>query len=91
MLNYLCWEITLGFGREPLYSKGLGNSLCVVNGPVDYLYAVDALYRERDTSGDQAISLFDPELAIPWPISREQMIISERDKQSVNLAEKIQS
>jgi len=69
-------------------SKGLGNSLSVVKGPVDYLYAVDALYRDRDTSGDQAISLFDPELAIPWPIDQQQMLISDRDKTAVNLSEK---
>lgn len=81
----------LGDGPDDLagslfITKGLGNSLCVVKGPVDYLYAVDALYRDRDTSVDQAISLFDPDLAIQWPIPKEQMIVSERDKQSITLA-----
>jgi len=69
-------------------SKGLGNSLSVVNGPVDYLYAVDALYRERDKSGDQAVSLFDPELAINWPIAADAMIISDRDRSAITLAER---
>ncbi len=69
-------------------TKGLGNSLSVVSGPVDYLYAVDALYRERDTSNDQAVSLFDPELAIPWPIAQTDMIISKRDEQAISLKEK---
>jgi dTDP-4-dehydrorhamnose 3,5-epimerase len=83
----------LGDGDQDLdgslyISKGLGNSLCGVKGPVDYLYAVDALYRDRDTSGDQAISLFDPELAIEWPIPKDQMIISDRDSQSITLAER---
>lgn len=66
-------------------SKGLGNSLCVVDGPVDYLYAVDALYRDRDTSGDQAISIFDPTLAIKWPIAADEMIISDRDRRAITL------
>lgn len=64
-------------------SAGLGNSTCIVNGPVDYIYAVDALYRDRDTSHDQAVSLFDPWLAINWPIPRSQMILSIRDQQAI--------
>jgi dTDP-4-dehydrorhamnose 3,5-epimerase len=66
---------------------GIANSVCVVAAPVDYVYCVDALYRERDPSHDQAISLFDPELNINWPIPRESMIISPRDVQAVNLSQ----
>ena len=69
-------------------SSGIANSFCAANGPVDYLYAVDALYNERDTSLDVAISLFDPDLAINWPIDKDQMVISDRDKQSITLREK---
>ena len=83
------------FGMEPdgiaasLYiPAGIANSLCVVDGPVDYLYCVDALYRERDTSGDQAISLFDPDLAVNWPFAPEELVISDRDKSAVTLREK---
>lgn len=65
-----------------------GNSICVLDGPVDYLYVVDQLYTERDTSHDVAISLFDKDLAIPWPIPREEMIISQRDLESVTLHER---
>lgn len=68
--------------------KGIANSMCVTEGPVDYLYIVDALYRERDTSNDVAISLFDPELSIEWPISKQQMILSERDMNAITLKEK---
>lgn len=68
--------------------SGVGNSLCVLEGPVDYLYLVDRLYAERDKSGDVAISVFDPDLGIPWPIEKESMIISERDTNSITLREK---
>lgn len=72
--------------RGSLYiSKGIGNSFCVVAGPADYLYAVDALWAERDTSNDRAINLFDPEINVAWPIPREKMIVSQRDLNSVNL------
>jgi dTDP-4-dehydrorhamnose 3,5-epimerase len=65
-----------------------GNSMCVLQGPVDYLYFVDAVYKERDTTGDVAISLFDSDIDIQWPIPREQMIISERDMKAITLREK---
>jgi len=67
---------------------GIANSVCVMDTPVDYLYAVDKLYKDRDPSGDQAISVFDPDLNIPWPLAKEKMIISDRDKQAVTLRKK---
>jgi dTDP-4-dehydrorhamnose 3,5-epimerase len=66
-------------------SKGIGNSFCVVNGPADYIYAVDAVWKNRDKSNDTAINLFDPEIQIQWPIPRENMIISQRDLKAINL------
>ena len=69
-------------------SEGIANSVCVLKAPVDYIYCVDKLYQDRDPRGDQAISLFDPDLAIAWPIKREQMIISTRDKDAVMLRQK---
>ena len=82
----------LGQGDSALHgsfylSKGIGNSLCVTEGPVDYLYAVDALYKDRDTKFDRALSLFDATLAIKWPLSQAEMIISERDATAVTLDE----
>lgn len=85
--------ILLGFGENsPLpgsvyITKGIGNSFLTIEGPSEYLYAVDELYRERDTSGDKAISLFDKDLAINWPISQDKMIISDRDKACITLRE----
>lgn len=82
----------LGVGESALpaalyITQGIANSFCVLEGPVDYLYLVDALYKDRDRRGDQAISLFDPDLNVTWPIPKEQMIISDRDLNSVTLRE----
>ncbi len=84
--------ILLGVGKDALHGSvfipsGIGNSLCVVEGPVDYLYYVDKLYKDRDPSGDKALSLFDPDLAISWPIAKEEMILSQRDQNTVTLKE----
>ncbi|MBP7875601.1 dTDP-4-dehydrorhamnose 3,5-epimerase family protein [Candidatus Woesebacteria bacterium] len=67
--------------------RGIGNGYVVSTGPADYVYATNALYRERDPQFDQAISLFDPELNVEWPIPRLEMVLSQRDKQAITLAE----
>lgn len=84
--------VTMWVGKGPdahfgsMYvSKGIGNSFCVEEGPLFYLYAVDRLYVDRDTSGDVAVSLFDPDLNVQWPIPREEMVISQRDNESISL------
>lgn len=69
-------------------SRGLANGYCVVNGPMNYFYAVDALYRDRNTSGDTAISLFDPDLNVTWSIPKENMILSDRDQNAVFLRDR---
>jgi len=68
--------------------QGIANSFLVLEGPMLYSYAIDRLYKDRDQSGDAAISLFDPDLGVDWPIDKEQMIVSERDINTVSLREK---
>lgn len=80
----------LGYSENALpgtlfITKGIANSVCTIEAPVEYLYFVDALYKERDTTRDTAISIFDPDLDINWPIQKGDIIISERDKNSVSL------
>lgn len=67
---------------------GVANSFLTLEGPSEYVYAVDALYRDRDKTGDVAVSLFDADLKIEWPIAKEKMIISDRDLDSVTLRTK---
>lgn len=68
--------------------QGIANSFLVLQGPVLYSYAVDRLYTDRNPNNDVAISLFDPDLGMNWPIDRDKMIISQRDADSVSLREK---
>lgn len=68
-------------------SQGIANGYVVTQGPVDYYYLTDGLYRERDTAYDVALSLFDGEVAIEWPVPRMEMILSQRDKQAIGLQE----
>lgn len=82
--------IRLGLDENCLYGclyipYGVANSVCIENKHCHYLYFVDELYKNRDPRGDKSISLFDPELNINWPITRDKMILSQRDLNCVYL------
>lgn len=68
-------------------AAGIANSICVLEGPVSYIYGVDKLYEDRDPSGDKAISIFDQDLNISWPIDEGDMILSDRDRDTITLRE----
>lgn len=61
-------------------SKGLANSICAVQGEVNYIYLVDAYYDGKDV---RAIAWNDPDLNIPWPVKNP--IISDRDRNNPKL------
>lgn len=69
-------------------SPGIANSICVLEGPVYYLYHVNALYKDRNPSDDIAISVFDPDLNVDWPIPKKDMILSKRDLNAITLRQK---
>ena len=55
--------------------KGMGNSICAVEGPVNYVYFVSD-YWTKDSSF--AINPFDEELNIQWPV--ENPILTTNDR-----------
>jgi len=48
------------------------------------LYKQTAYY---DPEVERGIAWDDPEIAIEWPLPKDQLIVSERDKQAPKLAE----
>jgi len=79
------------YGNGLFIPQGLANSICVLEGPVSYLYLVDKLYQNRDEKDNLSVNIFDPELNINWPIKKEEMILSARDKQAVSLEEMLKA
>ena len=67
----------LGVGDAIFVPKGLGNSFCTLEPHTVYSYLVDAHW-----SADAEyvnVNLFDPTLAIAWPVPRDEMVISDKD------------
>lgn len=86
-------SFTLGTSGDARYGcvfipKGVANSTLALSPTVEYLYFVDQLYEDRDTSGDVSISLFDPDIDAQWPVEKKHLIMSERDKNAVSLKER---
>ena len=71
-------------GKAIFVPRGVANGYQTLEPHVTYTYLVnehwspDAQYR--------FVNLFDPELAIDWPISRDQSIISDKDAAHPTLA-----
>jgi len=74
-------------GNALFINKGIANSLLALSDEANYLYFVDKLYSERNKKDNLSISMFDPDLNIQWPIPKEKMIISGRDKTAIALKE----
>ncbi len=67
--------------------NGMANGYLTINGPLNYFYCFNALYKNRNKSFDMSLSLFDPDLNIDWPIPRDQFILSHRDTTASSLRE----
>ncbi len=68
--------------RALFLPKGIGNSICAIEGPVHYFYLVNAYW----TPGSSfAIKPFDEDLNIKWPIKNP--IVAEKDLNAKSLRE----
>lgn len=64
--------------EQALYvPRGCGNAFCTLAPHTVYSYLVDGLWSAQ--AEYVLVDLFDPTLAVPWPLPRQQMIISARD------------
>jgi dTDP-4-dehydrorhamnose 3,5-epimerase len=64
--------------RQGLYvPRGCGNSFCTLEPNTVYNYLVNAHWSPE--AKYTLVNLFDPQLAVPWPLPRDQLIYSEKD------------
>ena len=65
--------------KQLLVPKGFAHGYSVISETAEVFYKCDEFYHKESEGG---ISLSDPALKIDWQIPADQMIISEKDKQS---------
>ena len=67
----------LGPGDGLYVPRGCGNSFCTLEPHTVYNYLVNAHWSPDATYTN--VNPFDPTLAVPWPLPRERMVLSEKD------------
>jgi dTDP-4-dehydrorhamnose 3,5-epimerase len=67
----------LGPGQGLYVPRGCGNSFCTLEPHTVYSYLVNEHWSPQ--ARYVLVNLFDPTLAVPWPLPREQLVISDKD------------
>lgn len=68
----------LGPGQALYVPRGCGNSFCTLEPHTAYSYLVNAHWTPELRY--PAVDLFDAELAVPWPLPADQLVVSDKDR-----------
>ena len=85
--TYAQWEgVELDDDRmRALYIPvGFAHGFCVLSDVADVMYKQTAYY---DPAVERGVAWDDPDIAIQWPLPREELIVSARDAEAPTLAE----
>ena len=70
--------------RQLWIPPGFGHGFCVLSETADFVYKCTSYY---DPATEAGISFEDPDVGIEWPLPREELIFSERDRVAPRLAD----
>lgn len=79
------YTLELNPGRAVFVPRGVANGYQTLDEHITYTYLVNAHWSAD--AAYAAVNLFDPALAIAWPIPQEQAILSEKDRANPPLAD----
>ena len=74
--KYVSCEMTEENHRQFFVPKGFAHGFCVLSEEAVFQYKCDEFYHPE---AEGAIAWNDPEIAIQWPISSNEVILSEKD------------
>jgi dTDP-4-dehydrorhamnose 3,5-epimerase len=71
-------------GEQLFIPHGFAHGFCTLTPDVMVAYKVDEYYSPEH---DRALAWNDPEVGIPWPVSPEAAILSDKDRRAPKLAD----
>lgn len=71
-------------GEQLWVPVGFGHGFCVLSEVADFVYKCTNYY---DGATESGISFEDPDVGIEWPLPREELLFSERDRDAPRLAD----
>ena len=71
-------ELSAALGNQLLCPKGFAHGTLTLEPDTEITYKVDAYYAP---DLDLGVRFDDPDLAIPWPIPPEQIVLSDKDRE----------
>lgn len=75
--KYAAYELSASNRLRLFIPKGFAHGFAVLEDDTVFQYKCDAYY---DPSAEDGIAWDDPALGIPWPFSRGEAILSEKDR-----------
>ncbi len=82
--KHVAVELSAGSGEMLWIPPGFGHAFLVLSEAAGFCYKVTDYY---SPAGERTIVWNDPDLAIPWPVRPENVIVSEKDAQGKRLSE----
>lgn len=82
--RHVAVELSAENGEMLWIPQGFGHGFVVLSDEAGFAYKVTDYY---SPTAERTIVWNDPELAIPWPVSQEDIVISEKDRQGLRLSE----
>ena len=80
--KHVAMELSSASGETLWIPAGFGHAFVVLTETAGFSYKVTDYY---SPAGERTIAWNDPDIAIPWPVSAKEIIISEKDQQGVLL------
>ena len=82
--KHVCVELTAENKRQLLVPRGFAHGFVVLEDDTIFAYKVDNYYSPQN---DRGIAFDDEDLGIDWKISKEELLLSEKDTKQPKLSE----
>ncbi|MCJ2086544.1 dTDP-4-dehydrorhamnose 3,5-epimerase [Methylobacterium sp. E-005] len=82
--KYIAVTLDAETGGQLLIPHGFAHGFCTLTPDVMVAYKVDEYYSPEH---DRSLAWNDPDIGIPWPVSAETAILSDKDRRAPKLAE----